>query len=307
MSWTRTRLGIVVFGALLLVGLVLPAAPALASDPCLSDNPPLSCDPDWQPALAHLTSSGLGAGRDLSLYPTSEGAGVQIGAYEQPTVTARAASTSTVSVRLVGQRSVTCALGGVTAIYTTDLDSGFVPAPRSYTMPAMHCGNGTLTTGRLTMHAEGRDDTGRVDATPDAVWMWSATLTADFQVAEWQTDVWSGLVAVPGDRIEINADGTIWSGLWLHPRNGPEGESGTIDQSYPGFPPSITAPTPAPYSLLGYLGPSYYSNAYFPVGPHRVIDSYPGTANRLWLRINDNCPGNGDGAFNVHVIINRAP
>lgn len=104
----------------------------------------------------------------------------------------------------------------------------------------------------------------------------------------------SGVDVRPGDVVNITATGTMDTGPGT--LNGPGG-SATISND-PRFPlhPSY------PYALLGRVG----ANAYFLVG-QAMTTTYTGPAGRLFLRTNDDAPGNGWGQFNVSVTVVRGP
>lgn len=101
------------------------------------------------------------------------------------------------------------------------------------------------------------------------------------------------------DWIDISASGSIWAGVWFTGENGPRGWVGWSarnDCPLPGSPP---------FSLLGMTA----EDGYFYIGDS-LRRTYlnatlgPGEA-RLFLRINDNAPANGSGAFNVRIQVWR--
>jgi hypothetical protein len=98
----------------------------------------------------------------------------------------------------------------------------------------------------------------------------------------------------PGDRVVIDASGYINSGVLFSGANGPDGWG-------PGrFGAGVPAPTAPVYSLVAHVGPALPA---FYVGPH--LDSETLGGGRLFLRINDEAPGNGSGAFTVRVQVLR--
>jgi hypothetical protein len=113
----------------------------------------------------------------------------------------------------------------------------------------------------------------------------------DFWVNESDRDVDTGLYIQTGQRIVLSATGEIWAGVWLTGENGPQG--------WPGWSASPDSPLPfgAPFSLLARL-----DGRYLPVGTGREV-IYRGPGSKLFLRINDNQPGNGSGAFQAHVEV----
>jgi hypothetical protein len=85
----------------------------------------------------------------------------------------------------------------------------------------------------------------------------------------------------------------IWAGVWFTGRNGPEGWPGTSAPSY------YPAPGAREYSLVARLGDGPYQ--YVGSSPRTFTNTKSGYLQRVRLRVNDNTPGNGDGAFRVFV------
>ena len=108
--------------------------------------------------------------------------------------------------------------------------------------------------------------------------------------ADWDVD--TGVELNPEDEYVIEASGEIWAGVWATGTNGPDGwRNIEYDHKFPvhGWPDGH------PYALIGKVG----ANGYFFVGsrfpkndPDRELYLGPGTQ-RLWLRTNDDVPGNG--------------
>jgi hypothetical protein len=117
---------------------------------------------------------------------------------------------------------------------------------------------------------------------------------ADVQVPESSTGVDTGFDVQPLDRMVFRASGEIWAGVWLTGENTPRGWNNTDND------PKFPLPGGHPYSLLGRLG-----GLYFEIGDglERVWNG-PG-AERLFLRTNDDTPGNGSGAFTCNVQVFR--
>jgi hypothetical protein len=113
----------------------------------------------------------------------------------------------------------------------------------------------------------------------------------DFWVNESDRDVDTGLYVQPGHRLILSATGEIWAGVWLTGRNGPQGWMGWSANKDS---PLSYAP---PYSLLARLDGRY---VYIGTGREFI---YRGAASKLFLRINDDTPGNGWGAFQCHVEV----
>ncbi|HEY6747246.1 MAG TPA: hypothetical protein VI357_16200 [Mycobacteriales bacterium] len=120
-------------------------------------------------------------------------------------------------------------------------------------------------------------------------------------VGEWQSDVDTNVLLKNGDWVDIAAQGTIWAGVWFTGSNtarGWEGWTAGNDKPLPGSPP---------FCLLGRTSEDGYF--YIGDGIRRTYQNAtlgPGET-RLSLRINDNLPGNGSGAFNVHIMVWRNP
>jgi hypothetical protein len=115
----------------------------------------------------------------------------------------------------------------------------------------------------------------------------------DITVLESDHDVDTGLYILPGQRVVLSATGEIWAGVWLTGRNGPQGWLGWhANQDSP-------LPYSPPFSMLGRL-----DGRYFYVGSGKEFIYRSGTdGSKLFLRINDDIPGNGSGAFTLHVEV----
>ncbi|HEV2580959.1 MAG TPA: hypothetical protein VGT44_08910 [Ktedonobacteraceae bacterium] len=113
------------------------------------------------------------------------------------------------------------------------------------------------------------------------------------EVRESDYDVDTHIQVRKGDTLMFNAWGQIWAGVWLTGMNGPNGWN-NLDPD-----PKFPLPGTHPYSLLGKL-----DNGYFFVGGYDRIDQ---TADQgeLFLRINDDKPANGSGAFECLVQVYR--
>jgi hypothetical protein len=117
--------------------------------------------------------------------------------------------------------------------------------------------------------------------------------SAHVEVRESNYDVDTGLTIKYGDKVEFSCSGSIWAGVWFTGRNGPEGWSNiTYDPKFP-----LTGTHP--FKQLGKLNGRYFSIGKGITRTHYSSDS------RLYLRINDDAPGNGDGAFFCDVWVYR--
>jgi hypothetical protein len=116
----------------------------------------------------------------------------------------------------------------------------------------------------------------------------------DFEVPESSDAVETGVDVEPLDRLVFRASGEIWAGVVFTGANGPGGwhyrDSG---RKFP-------LPGGNPYSLLGRIAGRYFQIG---SGLERI---YTGAgAERLFLRTNDDSPGNGAGAFTCNVELWR--
>jgi hypothetical protein len=91
-----------------------------------------------------------------------------------------------------------------------------------------------------------------------------------------------------GQTVNVTATGDqIWSGVWFSGWNGPAGWTGRSNSQMP-------LPSARPYSLLASVaGQKFY------VGNGTRLPAP--ASGRLFLQINDDRPGNGDGYFTAFV------
>jgi hypothetical protein len=102
----------------------------------------------------------------------------------------------------------------------------------------------------------------------------------------------------PGDIVKLRASGSIWNGFLFGARTGPEGTNQNFAD--PGYP----IPGQCSFALIARVGGPWFCVA-TPAGVEFVY-THLGAAAPLELRINDNTPGNGNGAFDVIVTVERA-
>jgi hypothetical protein len=95
------------------------------------------------------------------------------------------------------------------------------------------------------------------------------------------------------DRLVITASGSIHAGVILTGENGPRGWD-WIDPS-----PKFPLPGSHPYGLLAKINTDYQY-----VGSGEQFKR-PFANGRLYLRVNDDKPGNGSGAFTVKIQVWR--
>ena len=120
------------------------------------------------------------------------------------------------------------------------------------------------------------------------------TLISDqtYTVPERASNVTTNFNVKDGDKLLLEAWGTIWAGVWFTGRNGPDGWSPPSED--PKF-PLVGAHT---YSLLGRLG-----GRYLEIGWGLEYNWLPGNglSTPLSLRTNDDWPGNGNGSFYCRI------
>lgn len=135
-------------------------------------------------------------------------------------------------------------------------------------------------------------------------------------------DVDTGIDVMPGDVIEFSATGSIWGGECLTGNNGPSGWGPRPDN------PKLPIGNASPFGLVGRIGQPNDVGAYSDVDCIKTYDEYGqsppckprpsyffiGDRNtttvraargRLYLRINDDRPGNGAGSFVVSIRVQR--
>jgi hypothetical protein len=117
---------------------------------------------------------------------------------------------------------------------------------------------------------------------------------SNFTVPESSAGIDTGVDVQPLDRLVFRASGEIWAGVLLTGLNTPRGWN-NVDSD-----PKFPLPGGHPYSLLGQL-----AGRYFEIGDalERVYNGP--RPERLFLRINDDTPGNGSGAFDCEVEVFR--
>lgn len=122
-----------------------------------------------------------------------------------------------------------------------------------------------------------------------------ATLVAEreYQVTEKDCITNTDLAIQTGDRLVLTAWGKIYAGVIFTGENGPEGWNGIdLDPKFP-----LTGSHP--YCLFGSIA----GNNFF-IGNGRDL-VYQGPGDKLVLRINDDSPANGSGAFHCRVQVWR--
>jgi hypothetical protein len=113
------------------------------------------------------------------------------------------------------------------------------------------------------------------------------------EVRESDYDVDTSINVQRGDTLIFHAQGLIWAGVWFTGLNGPNGWP-NIDPD-----PKFRLPSNHPYCLLGKL-----DTGYFFVGEYQRKDNLDDQG-ELFLRINDDLPGNGSGAFTCLIQLYR--
>jgi hypothetical protein len=122
---------------------------------------------------------------------------------------------------------------------------------------------------------------------------WRLLAHRQVQVNEGDWDVNTHIDVRRGDTLILHAWGSIWAGVWFTGTNGPEGWIWRDNN------PKFPLPGAHPFQLLGKL-----DTGYFEVGTYARLDENPDQG-QLFLRINDDVPGNGDGAFQCQVSVYR--
>jgi hypothetical protein len=167
----------------------------------------------------------------------------------------------------------------------------------------------TLTRGPLFPATQ----TGNASRPPDPPPQVPAIVSTDVHVAtvsESDRDIDTGIGLRAFDQVSFSASGTIWAGVPLSGRNGPDGWSDvTTDSGYP----LHSGPNAHRYALLFRLADPLNLSAptrYFFLGkgtdPSVSPYIHQGDEKRILLRINDNQPGNGNGQFTVTLTVGRA-
>jgi hypothetical protein len=117
-------------------------------------------------------------------------------------------------------------------------------------------------------------------------------------------DVDTGLDIETGDTVIFSATGSIWAGDCKYGGNSPDGMSWTAGYDYPPYP----LPGAHQDALIGRVGSSgpdgLPGRSWFEIGSYSSYQ-HEGEPGRLFLRTNDNKPGNGTGAFSVTIKIER--
>ena len=106
-------------------------------------------------------------------------------------------------------------------------------------------------------------------------------------IHESNTRVDSGLDVGPDEWLALTGGGEIWAGVFFTGGNGPQGWN-SIEHNA-----AFPLPGSRPFSLLGIL-----DSQNFYIGNSNATANKFTTPQRLFLRTNDNVPGNGNGAFN---------
>lgn len=111
-------------------------------------------------------------------------------------------------------------------------------------------------------------------------------------INESDTSVDSGIDLGPNEFLTITGFGTINAGVFLGGDNGPEGWNSIENNA------TFPLPGSRPFSLLGTL-----DSQNFYIGKSTATTEKFTTPKRLFLRTNDNVPGNGSGAFNAQIQV----
>jgi hypothetical protein len=102
--------------------------------------------------------------------------------------------------------------------------------------------------------------------------------------------------------VDVTCTGTIWAGVWFTGRNGPEGWTNRLAPADHGY-PMAGAPRYGVVARFRQPGGTQ-SGQFFYIGTHNRFGVLPPaglTTATLDLFINDDVPGNGNGAFSCTV------
>lgn len=111
-------------------------------------------------------------------------------------------------------------------------------------------------------------------------------------INESDTRVDSGLDVGPDEWLALTGGGEIWAGVWFTFNNGPQGWNSIENNA------TFPLPGSRPFALLGTLD----SQNFYIGNSNATADRFT-TPKRLFLRTNDDVPGNGNGAFNCQAQV----
>jgi len=111
-------------------------------------------------------------------------------------------------------------------------------------------------------------------------------------ISESATQVDSGLDVGPDEWLALTGGGEIWAGVWFTGNNGPQGWNSIENGA------AFPLPGSRPFALLGILD----SQNFYIGNSNATADRFT-TPKRLFLRTNDDVPGNGNGAFNCQAQV----
>lgn len=115
-------------------------------------------------------------------------------------------------------------------------------------------------------------------------------------VPEGEFDIDTEIDLNHGDRYDIEATGLVWGGVVGTQVNGPQGWN-KIEMS-----DQFPLPSSRPFCLLGRLDGNYF---YIGRGMEGEYINQGAPPSRLYLRINDDAPANGSGAFVANIQVWR--
>jgi hypothetical protein len=136
-------------------------------------------------------------------------------------------------------------------------------------------------------------------------------------IPESDLDVETNIQIGPRDAVMMTASGRVWAGVWLTGDNGPEGwlHWVTDDPYYPLHEGLNRHPFALLYKLVdpariqeidvGGVKLRLLPGRYYYLGAKASYVNMEGGPRMLVLRINDNKPGNGSGAFTCDIVVER--
>lgn len=164
-----------------------------------------------------------------------------------------------------------------------------------------HLGSALLLAGLMTALISG---CGAAPEPPEVVGSVSQPLAIIVDIPECVVpgDSWvdSTLTVNPSDRVSFRCWGDVWTGLLFAGPVGPDGWGDAKDRKFP-----VTVaedPEANEFGVVGSFGPG----SRFQVGRVTTKVAPPPFSTGVWLKMNDDTPCNGSGAFHCEVTVEAA-